>query len=395
MHRRLTVLLVVAVSVVACNQETETTISTTQPGSTTTVGPTTTTTTTTIPPVRIENAPPELVSLVESFYEYASGTKTEAPPAPEPVLASITPTPVETPRAGVASVGIFKGQGVATVEMDGDLFLAVDDGNGWRVVGGNWPNLSLPSYYGTTPRLVAVVGSDARPGEDVAASRADSIHFVGLDGAGQGGIVGVPRDSFVPVAGGGRRKINASLADYGPEGMMQTFRDLTGLPIEGYVLTGFVGFQEMLGNVLGGIDLVVPFAVRDSASGADFEAGAQYVNGPEALAFARARKTLAAGDFTRSANQGLILIDTAKNLRAKGYGAIPRLLEMSEPWMLTDLGPEQLLTFAALAIGSNLDTIPNLVVPGHSGWAGRASVVYLSDDVSAVWADLADGRLGS
>jgi LCP family protein required for cell wall assembly len=199
----------------------------------------------------------------------------------------------------------------------------------------------------------------------------------------------------VPIAGGGRGKINGALADHGTEGMMQTFRDLTGLPIEGYVLTGFLGFQEMLGNVLGGIDLVVPYAMSDRAAGAEFAPGPQYVNGPQALAFSRARKSLPNGDFSRSANQGLVLIDTAKNLQLKGYGAIPRLLELSEPWMLTDMPPEQLLTFAALAIGTDLSTIQNQVVPGSSGTAGSASVVYLSDSASAVWADLADGRLGS
>ena len=394
MHRRLSLLLALVV-LGACTAETvETTTSSTTtsiPTTTTTAGPTTTT----IPPFAIENAPPELVAVVEGFYEFASGAGTEPPPAPEPVLASIKPAPVETPRTGVSSVGTFQGQGVATVEMDGDLFLAVNDGPGWRIVGGNWPNLSLPAYYGPTPRLVAVVGSDARPGEDVATSRADSIHFVGLDGAGKGGIVGVPRDAWVPIAGGGRSKINAALNLGGPEVMMQTFRDLTGLPLEGYVLTGFVGFQEMLGNVLGGIDLVVPFAIYDNASGAAFEPGVQYVNGPEALAFSRARKAFANGDFTRSANQGLVLIDAAKNLRIKGYGAIPRLLEMSEPFMLTNLSPEQILTFAALTIGTDLDTIPNMVTPGSAGWAGSASVVYLSSGVGALWADLADGRIGS
>jgi len=392
MYRRLAVLLVLAVIAVACAPEeaVESTTSSSR-ATTTTAG----TTTTTAPPFTIENAPPELTALVDSFYLYATGAETNAPPMPEPVLAGIIPTAAETPQVGVASVGTFKGHGVATVEMDGDLFLVVDDGSGWRIVGGNWPNLSLPAYYGPGPRLVAVVGSDARPWEDMATARADSIHFVGLDGAGQGGIVGVPRDSYVPIAGGGRNKINAALADHGVEGMLQTFRDLTGLPVEGYVLTGFLGFQEMLGNVLGGIDLVVPYAMSDSASGADFEAGTQYVNGPEALAFSRARKSLPNGDFSRSANQGLVLIDSAKNLRTKGYGAIPRLMELSEAWMLTDLNAEQLLTFASLVIGSNLDTMPNMVTPGSSGTAGSASVVYLSDSVSELWADLADGRLGS
>ena len=393
MNRRLAILLVLAVIFTACAPEEAVESTTSSSRATTTTAPASTTTT--APPFTVENAPPELTAVVESFYLYATGVDKEAPPMPEPVLAGITPKPAETPQTGVASVGVFKGQGIATVELDGDLFLAVDDGSGWRIVGGNWPNLSLPAYYGPAPRLVAVVGSDARPWEDVATARADSIHFVGLDGAGQGGIVGVPRDSWVPIAGGGRNKINAALADYGVEGMMQTFRDLTGLPLEGYVLTGFLGFQEMLGNVLGGIDLVVPYAISDSASGADFAAGVQYVNGPEALAFSRARKSLPNGDFTRSANQGLVLIDSAKNLRNKGYGAIPRLMEMSEGFMLTNLSPEQLLTFATLVIGSNLDTMPSMVTPGSSGTAGSASVVYLSDSVSELWADLADGRLGS
>ena len=396
MYRRISLLLVLVLTAIACSAETQDTTTTSRATTTSTSSTTTTqpTTTTTVPTLAIENAPPRLVKLVEHFYKYATGEAKKAPAAPKPVVASIKPAPAETPLKGVASVGKFKGQRVATVELDGDLFLAVDDGKGWRIVGGSWRNVPVPAYYGPAPRIVAVVGSDARPWEDVATSRADSIHFVGLDGAGKGGIVGVPRDSWVPIAGGGRSKINSALANYGTEGMMQTFRDLTGLPIEGYVLTGFLGFQEMLGNVLGGIDLVVPYAISDSASGADFAPGVQYVNGPQALAFSRARKSLANGDFTRSAHQGLVLIDAAKNLQIKGYGVIPRLMELSEPWMLTDLSPEQLLTFAALVLGTDLDTIQNQVVPGYSGTAGSASVVYLSDSVSAVWADLADGRLG-
>lgn len=393
-RRPLILFAMVTLVVGACSAQAaveSTTTSTTRATTTTTT--TIPPTTTTIPPFGVDGAPPELAAMVEAFYDYAAGRISQPPPAPQVVLDSITPAATETPMSGVASVAVFHGQGVATVEVEGDLFLAIDDGSGWRVVGGNWPNLGVPAYYGTGPRLVAVVGSDARPGEDPARTRADSIHFVGLDGSGGGAVVGVPRDAYVPVPGIGRRKINAALALGGPEVMFQTFLDLTGLPLEGYVLTGFVGFQEMLGNVLGGIDLFVPFPIRDSAAGAYFEAGLQYLNGPTALALARPRKTLAGGDFARSELQGLILIGAAQNVRIKGYGAVPRLLELSEPWMITSLSPEQLLTFSALAIGSDLDSMPNVVAPGRSGSVGSASVVFLSDSVSALWADLADGRL--
>ena len=83
---------------------------------------------------------------------------------------------------------------------------------------------------GPSPRLVAVVGSDARPGEDILTTRTDSIHFVGLDGKGHGGIVGVPRDSWVPIAGGGGRRSMPHSVGPAPEGMMETFRDLSGSP---------------------------------------------------------------------------------------------------------------------------------------------------------------------
>ena len=388
-------LLVVAVGAAACTGETveTTTTSTTSTSTTTTSTTTTIPTTTTLPPVHVEAATPELAAVIDAFYDYAATRVAEPPPMVEPVLASIVPAPRDTPATGVASMATFKGQAVATVEAGGDLFLLVDEGTGWRIVGGAWPSIQVPAYFGGAPRLVAVVGSDARPGEDMTTARADSIHFIGLDGNGVGAVVGVPRDSWVVGPTGGRGKITDILANHGPDPLFQTFKDLTGLPLEGYVLSGFVGFQEMLGNVLEGVVLVVPFAINDVAAHANLPAGEQYLNGPAALSFARARKTVPGGDFTRSSHQGIILIASAKTVRGKGYGSIPGLLAGSEQYMATNMSPEQLLTFSAMAISADLDAMPNVVAPGSVGRAGSASVVFLSDSASALWADLADGRL--
>jgi LCP family protein required for cell wall assembly len=310
-------------------------------------------------------------------------------------LAGIKPKKGEIPQGGTASLGTFKGQHVAVVEVAEDTFLAVNEGNGWRIVGGNWPSLSVPAFYGTGPRIVAVVGSDARPGEDMATARADSIHFVGLDGAGSGGVVGLPRDSWVPIAGSGRGKVNSSLSSGGPETMMATFGNLTGLPLEGYVLTGFRGFQNLLGGVLGAVSVKVPFPINDRWAKVNLSAGRQDLDGAEALGFARARKTVPNGDFTRSAHQGMILISAAQAVQAMGMSAIPQLIELSEPHLMTSLNPEQLLTFSAMAISADLGSIANVVTPGSPGSAGSASVVYLASSVDELFADLADGRLGS
>lgn len=361
-----------------------TTSSTTTPSTTTTAAP---------PVIEIADAPAEVVQLVRDFYAFATGESAHEPAAIPEVLGSVPLTAAATPSSGVASVGQFLGQGVATVEAGSDLFLLIDDGSGWTIVGGKWPSLQVPATFGGAPRLVLVVGSDARPGEDPTGARADSIHLGALNGAGAGTLVGVPRDSWVGVPGVGNRKITASLAIGGPDKLVETFEAMSGLDVEGYVLTGFVGFQEMLGNVLGGITMFVPRAIRDSASGADFETGDQYLNGPEALALARARKTLPGGDFTRSEHQGLIMIASLRTIRNLGFAAIPRLMEMSEPWLSTDLSPQQLLTLSAMIVETDPDAVTNIVLPGSAGRVGSASVVFVGSSAPSIWQDVADGIL--
>lgn len=397
MNRRHTALMaVVALVVAACagaddttpnaqptRAETTTTTSTTLPP----------TTTTTLPKLSIEGAPPALSEVIEQFYLYATGSDDAVPLAPPTVVDSISPSGVEVPTSGSAAVAAFKEQAIAVVEMGEDVFLTVADGGGWRIVGGVWPSLAVPAFFGVGPRHVAVVGSDARPGQNMERSRADSIHFVALDGAGGGAVVGLPRDSFVPVPGYGTRKITGSLALGGPDTMMAAFTELTDLPLEGYVLTGFAGFQELLGTVLGGVAVEIPFAINDRWAHVALSAGEQMLNGAQALGFARARKTVPNGDFTRSAHQGLILLAAASTVKEMGYSAIPGLMEAAEPHLSTNLTPEQLLTFSAMAISADLDSVSNVVAPGSPGSAGGSSVVFLANSADDLWADLADGTL--
>ncbi|MFZ0014226.1 MAG: LCP family protein [Acidimicrobiia bacterium] len=395
-RRPITLFLVMSLAMAACSgsEATENAQPTLAPSTTSTTSTTApTTTTSAVAALTIAEAPPALTEVVEGFYGFAKGTATAEPAAPEQVVAAITPSQTETPTDGTASVGTFAEQATAVVEIGPDVFLAVDDGSGWRIVGGEWPSLSLPAFYGEGPRIVAVVGSDARPGQDVDRTRADSIHFVGLDGNGGGAVVGLPRDSYVAVPGFGRKKITASLALGGPETMMAAFNDLTGLPLEGYVLTGFAGFESLLTSVLGGVEVDVPFSINDKWAHVALSAGKQLLNGAEALGFARARKTVPGGDFGRSGHQGVILIGAAEMVKTMGYGSIPGLMEMAEEHLTTNLTPEQLLTFSAMAISADLESLANVVAPGRTGTAAGASVVFLSDSVASLWADLADGRL--
>ena len=392
-RRPISFLVVLSMLIAACSSEPETIPTTTTTSTSTTTTTTIPTTTTTVPPFEIKGASAGLIRLVESFYDYASGLAEKKPKAPEPVVASIEPKPVETPTRGSATGGVFQEQRVVVVEAGKDVFLAVNGENGWRIVGGRWPSLGVKAYYGKGPRHVAVVGSDARPGQDVDGSRADSIHFVGLDGKGRGAVVGLPRDSYVNIPGYGRSKITGSLALGGPDTMMAAFDELTELPFEGYLITGFAGFESLLSEVLEGVSVEVPFAINDRWAHVSLSAGEQILDGAAALGFARARKTVPGGDLTRSEHQGVILLAAARAVKKMGISAIPGLMEASEPYLVTDLTAEQLLTFSAMAISAKLDEVDNVVAPGSPGSAGGASVVFLHDSAADLWADLADGHL--
>ena len=104
---------------------------------------------------------------------------------------------------------------------------------------------------------ILAIGSDARPNQKVASQRADALHIIGVDSKGVGGIVGLPRDSWVALSSGGNNKLNAALAFGGAKGVVSTVARTSGVQIDGYVMTGFKGFRAMI-NAMGGLRYVAP-----------------------------------------------------------------------------------------------------------------------------------------
>jgi LCP family protein required for cell wall assembly len=237
---------------------------------------------------------------------------------------------------------------------------------------------------------VLAIGSDARPGQDIRRTNGDSIHLIGIDPqTGTGTILGFPRDSWVAIPGHGTGKINSSLAMGGPQLMAQTVRQLTGLPVDYYVLTGFEGFQKIV-DELGGVDVHVANKMNDNFSGAHFQPGWYDMNGGEALAYSRDRHDVANGDFTRSLHQGDVFLDGLAKLRAEvgDDGGLQRWIGVVLRHADLDSPPQQLLGLAALARRIDPAKLTNVVVPGRVGTAGAASVVYLTDEARKVFLDL-------
>ncbi|MFJ9040470.1 LCP family protein [Streptomyces sp. NPDC102406] len=112
-------------------------------------------------------------------------------------------------------------------------------------------------------------------------------------------LISIPRDSYVPIPGHGRGKINSAYALGGAELLTRTVEQATGLRLDHYAEINFLGLVDVVDS-LGGVRVCVPRGgLHDEKSGADFDAGCQHMTGVQALRFARARYSDPRGDLGR------------------------------------------------------------------------------------------------
>ena len=158
-----------------------------------------------------------------------------------------------------------------------------------------------------------VVGSDSREGlsDDeirdlhlgrAAGRRTDTIILLHRPASGAPTLVSLPRDSYVPIPGQGRNKLNAAYALGGAPLLVQTVEQVTGLRIDHYAEVGFGGFVGMT-DAVGGVELCPTRNIRDKKSGLDVAKGCQEMDGTTALAYVRARYFDPKGDLGRVERQ--------------------------------------------------------------------------------------------
>lgn len=255
-----------------------------------------------------------------------------------------------------------------------------------------------PALDGSKPIFILVLGSDARPGTPVDRGLSDSIHIVAVNLQKKSvTILGFPRDAWVSIPGHGSDKINAAMADGGPQLTIQLMESLTGIKFDYYMVTSFVGVENAF-NDISGLTIDVPFPMHDPYSRADFNKGVQHLNGHDVLAFARDRHSLASGDFGRSEDQGRVLIAALTQLR-KEYAKDPSVLlnyvGAGMRNVQTDIPLPEVIDLAFTALSFSPKKVTNLVVPGGTGMVGIKSVVFLSPVAGKIYSDLANDGMVS
>ena len=267
-----------------------------------------------------------------------------------------------------------------------------------------------------------------RAGDDES-TNTDTIILIRIPNNGRSATaISIPRDSYVAAPGLGKTKINgvygqtreakrASLVNAGDsaqdamargteagrDALIKTVADLTGVTVDHYAEIGLLGFA-MIADALGGVDVCLKEAVFEPLSGADFPAGRQRLNGPQALSFVRQRHDLPRGDLDRVVRQQVVMASLAhqvisgKTLSSPAtmnrlQQAIQRSVVLSSGWDIMDF-VDQLQKLAGGKIA--FATIPVL---DESGWSddGMHSVVRIDphqvqDWVAGLLHDQAQGK---
>jgi LCP family protein required for cell wall assembly len=255
-----------------------------------------------------------------------------------------------------------------------------------------------------------------RAGDEVA-SNTDTIILVRIPDNGKSATaISIPRDTYVSAPVLGKTKINGvygqtkeekrvSLVESGAapdeaeregteagrEALIKTVADLTGVTVDHYAEIGLLGFS-LITDALGGVNVCLKEPVFEPMSGADFPAGPQKLNGPQALSFVRQRHELPRGDLDRVVRQQVVMSSLAhqvisgKTLSSPStlnrlQSAIQRSVVLSSGWDIMDF-VNQLQKLAAGRIA--FATIPVL---DESGWSddGMHSVVRVDPHQVQSW----------
>jgi polyisoprenyl-teichoic acid--peptidoglycan teichoic acid transferase len=143
-------------------------------------------------------------------------------------------------------------------------------------------------------------------------------------------MVSIPRDIYLPQW---QAKINDMYYYQGPEGLEQSIEEITGLPIDYYVIINIDIFKDLV-NALGGVEINVPYDMyyNDAAAGLaiNLKEGPQTLDGEQAAGFVRFRNT-ARGDYDRIDNikaLAFALLGKLKAMNVSAASKVPELIDV-------------------------------------------------------------------
>lgn len=238
------------------------------------------------------------------------------------------------------------------------------------------------------PVFILAIGNDGRPGDTV--TRGDAIHLIGVNPTTrQATMLDLPRDTGLEIPGHGVDKVNASHTMGGARLQADTIGQAVGVQIPYVIDTDFEGFIGLVDD-MGGLQVNVPYPMKDTYSGANFPAGPQRLNGEQALQYARNRHQFPDSDLTRTQNQGYLILQALTQLRAANTGpmqTLDLLADLGRHAKLDGIGLKDLYALSRLGLSIDPAAVKNVLVPVVSG---KGSTLALGPGAASLFEDFRD-----
>ncbi|MEL1136442.1 LCP family protein [Desulfitobacterium sp. THU1] len=215
---------------------------------------------------------------------------------------------------------------------------------------------------------VLLVGMDNRPGEII--SNTDTLIVASLDQkAKKMVLLSIPRDTQV-MLNKKKEKINAlARLGKGPISTQQYIQELIGTPIDGYVLTDFQGFKNIVDS-LGGITINVEKDMYhdtgdDKDRYIDLKKGSQRLNGAQALQYARYRNDKLADISRASRQQEVIKAIVAEATMPRNLPKLPIIIPKVYQAIETNLNLGQVWSLVVAFKNKDTYAVINQTLPGQ------------------------------
>lgn len=195
-------------------------------------------------------------------------------------------------------------------------------------------------------------------------------------------MISIPRDAYIYSTCTSKRDKITHTGWYGADCLTATLTKFLDIPINHYMLIDFEGLIDVVDS-LGGVEIDIPQRIEEQDENRSFddlivlEPGIQKLNGREALAFLRHRKTLADGALGRSNNHEAFMLAMIKELaKPTKWWRIGGFLNTVQKSVLTNLNGQSIVDLYNQAnLILNSDGVEALM-PERLELEGHGSMIY-------------------
>lgn len=252
------------------------------------------------------------------------------------------------------------------IEADDDKFdfAEMDDatGNDFREILKNWATNDGEKMSNRDIINVLLIGSDASAEEPGRANitekgNTDVMMLVSINQVNDTiKLVSLMRDSYTYMDQFDRyAKLNAACANGGPAYLVETIENDYKIEIDGYAMVDFDSFTQVI-DVLGGVNVDVPAYVANHLNNGVLKSNkigsgkGVLLDGAQALAFSRVRKTDANGDISRVARQRQVVNALIEKAKGATLSEINEVADVMLANVRTNISKKSIISYASKAV---------------------------------------------